>query len=73
MQVKLLESDKSFEKFEISAGGKSVVIKGNRPMLNAKKLKHKPINWQLIEGTSTNKHLFQVTIEAIEQHLNSNA
>ena len=71
MQVSLLESDKSFEKFQISAGGKSVIIKGNRPMLHAKKLKHKPISWQLIEGSYTNQHLFQATIEAIEQHLNN--
>lgn len=38
-------------------------------MLQAKKLRHKPINWQLVKGSYTNEHLFQSAIAAIEEHL----
>lgn len=52
MQVKRIHAGDSLEKFQVSAGGRSILLQCNRPqLLNAKS--RKAIDWKLLEGQVT--------------------
>ena len=63
--VKIRETP-SFEFFEVCAKNRSLIIKGNRPILKQMNLKSKPIKWQLIEGTLTNIDLLEKICKLID-------
>ena len=74
MQVERIHADDSLAKFEVRAGGRSIILQSNRSQLLQAKSR-KSIDWKLVEGqlTSTNLEeaafaLFKV-ITAIEDYI----
>jgi len=49
-QVDEIYNDGSIEKYRLTGKNKSVVLQSNRPLLRAKGLKHKKVEWKLTEG-----------------------
>lgn len=72
MTVALIKADRNFEFFKIfnpKSPDRFIVIRGNRPMLKARGLKKKPVDWRLVEGHIKNRSTYERTIEAINAHL----
>jgi len=66
LKVERFEDTDSFEKYRVTARNKSFVLQSNRPLLREKGLKHKPIDWKVIEGGFDNSHFLQKIIKEIE-------
>ena len=66
-EVERISKTSSLELFKVSAGDKEVVLQSNKPILQARGLKHKPIDWKVIQGKVTNNGALQVIINAIEK------
>lgn len=49
--VERIKVSPSFEWFRLSAGNRSVVVRGDRPLLAARGLKRKRISWKVVEGS----------------------
>ena len=49
-QVDEIYNDGSIERYRLTGKNKAVVLQSNRPLLRAKGLKHKKVEWKLIEG-----------------------
>jgi hypothetical protein len=64
------KTDQSFEYFKLSGGGKVVRLRSNRPMLKAKGLKRKPVDWRVIEGEITFQNVLDKVIQLMEKQLN---
>lgn len=65
------ELSKSFERFKLSAGNRVVILQSNRPMLQTKGLKHKPITWKVVEGEVKDNKALEKVIAGLLQHLNN--
>lgn len=68
MAVELIRADRNFEYFKIynpKNPDRHIIIRGNRPMLQSRGLKKKPIDWRLVEGHIKNKSTYERTLEAI--------
>lgn len=68
--VELIERNKDIEKFRIIAKNQSFVMQGNRPMLIAKRLKHFPVTWKVIEGGYNQPYILEQIQKAIFAKLN---
>jgi hypothetical protein len=66
---KLISSDKRTETVKVSGRNRSITIQSNRPFLQSKGLKHRKVNWTLIEGVMENRHLFEVICDNVEDYL----
>ena len=69
LTVELIERDKDIEKFRIIAKNQTFVMQGNRPMLIAKRLKHLPVTWKVIEGGYNQPYILEQIQKAIEAPL----
>lgn len=67
--VELAGKDKSFERWRLTAGDRVVVLQSNRPMLKARKLKHKALSWKVVEGDVKDDKALAKVCKAIEDHL----
>lgn len=50
LRVERIMYSRYVERFRISGGVKHIVVESNRPLLIHKGLKHKAVDWKLIEG-----------------------
>lgn len=55
------------EQFRVTARNHSFVLESNRPLLRGKGLKHKPINWKVVEGGFDKKYILELIIKEIEK------
>lgn len=68
VSVKRIYDGDTIERYEIAAGGKSVVVRTNINLVKQKKLKKTKILWKLEKGGITNTEAFVSTLRAIEHH-----
>lgn len=68
-QVERTKEDQAFEQFRLSASGRVVVVQSNRPMLQRRGLKHKPITWKVVEGQVKDTKALEKVYKAIEEIL----
>jgi hypothetical protein len=59
-------SDDRFEIVKVIARNRTVSFKSNRPLLLSKGLKHRKINWELIEGRINNMYLQKEITKQLE-------
>ena len=57
------------ERIQVTGRNRSILLQTNRPFLEAKGLKHKRIDWKLVEGSMNNAHLLQMIINTLESYL----
>jgi hypothetical protein len=69
MRVERIFGNGEMEKFKISAGNKSIVIQGNRPLLKNKTSGKKRIKWKLYQGSFTNPAALALVILELEKYL----
>ena len=62
----LVSSDDRFEIVKVIARNRTVSFKSNRPLLLSKGLKHRKINWELIEGRINNMYLQKEITKQLE-------
>ncbi len=67
IQVKRIYEGDTIERFEVSAGGKAVVLQTNYHFLKKTKQRGSP-DWKIISGEVKNGAGFVLTIRAIEHH-----
>ena len=66
MQVKRIYEGDTIERFEVTAGGKSVVFQTDYHYLKKNK-KRKSADWKIISGDVTNRVAFALAVHEIEQ------
>lgn len=69
MTVELVSEDASFERYKIIAKnnpGKFIILQNNRPLIRGKNLKHKRLNWMVVEGEITNRTALEEVIKILE-------
>jgi hypothetical protein len=73
LHIEKISSCTSFETFKVTPKqnpDKYIIIQNNRPLLRIKyKLKTKPLNWVLLEGTVNNQRNYEKLIKSIEEIL----
>ena len=69
MQVKRVYQSEQVERYEISAGGKTITVRNNRPFV---KNKRKKPDWKLEEGEVSDKQSLAMTLFEIEKYLDVN-
>jgi hypothetical protein len=70
LKVEKIESTIETETFYIIARNKSFKLRGNKPLLIAKGLKHRKPNWKVIDGDfSRSSTILELIIKAIESKL----
>jgi hypothetical protein len=69
LKAKLIYHTDQIERIRIIGRNRSITLQNNRPFLEARGLKHKRIEWKLIEGKMNNAHLLQNIIHTIESFL----
>jgi hypothetical protein len=62
----------SFEHIRIIARNKTLVFQSNRPLLKSKFLKHRPIDFILIQGTVNNQYFLELIMKSLEEKLREN-
>ncbi|OLY91776.1 hypothetical protein SAMN05444008_10924 [Cnuella takakiae] len=67
--VEAAGKDKHFEQWRLVAGDRVVVLQSNRPMLQARGLKKKPVTWKVVEGEVKDEKALAKVCKAIEDHL----
>jgi hypothetical protein len=63
----VIYSDKRSERIRVSGGNRSIVIQSNRPLLLSKGLKHRRIEWKIVEGDMNSPFVFGLICEEIEK------
>ena len=61
------------ERIRVSGKNRSIILQNNRPLLEAKGLKHKRIEWKLKEGSLNNAHVLEIIINSVEAYIKSKA
>lgn len=69
MKVKQIYKSSEIEKYEVTGGKRSVILRNNIPLLRSKGLKKKRPDWKIEEGDFRNAQGLALTIEAIENEL----
>jgi hypothetical protein len=69
LKAKIIYSTPLIEIITVTAKNRVLTFQSNRPLLLAKGLKHRRINWKLVDGTLSNSHLLDVIIQNLEKRL----
>ena len=57
------------ERIKLTAGTHELLLECNRPLLLAKGLKKKRVQWKIREGSVKSSHAFELMTESIEAYL----
>ena len=68
-QVNEIYNDGSIERYRLTGKNKAVVLQSNRPLLRAKGLKHKKVEWKLTEGIVQVSYSLNLTIDEIMKEI----
>jgi hypothetical protein len=71
MDVERVYEGESLEKFQVSAGGRSVVLSSNINIAKDKRRNNGKVEWKLIEGDPKNPEAFASMVLAIERYFTS--
>lgn len=67
----VIHTDKISERIKVSGRNRSIVIKSNRPFLLSKGLKHRRVDWKLVEGEINSPFVLGLIYEEVERYLKS--
>ncbi len=67
--AEIVYTSAQIEKIKLTAGTHEMLIESNRPLLQAKGLNKKRIQWKVREGSINNASAFEMMIESIEAYL----
>ena len=68
-QAQLIQVSNQLEHIRVIAHNKTLVFQSNRPLLLSKGLKHRRIDFKLIEGTINNQYFLELIRKSIEEKL----
>ena len=66
LRAKIIYTTPLIEIITVTGKNRSLTFQSNRPLLIAKGLKHRRINWKLVDGTLSNSHLLETIIRTLE-------
>jgi hypothetical protein len=69
LKAKVIYLTEQIERVQVSGRNRSITLQSNRPFLENKGLKHKRIDWKLIDGQFNNSHLLQKIVDSVEYYL----
>ena len=69
LQVEKIEETETTERFRVIARNQSFVLQNNRPVILAKRLKHFPIKWKVVEGGYHHQYILDLITKEIEKKL----
>lgn len=69
LRAKIIYTTPLIEIITVTGRNRSLTFQSNRPLLLAKGLKHRRINWKLVDGTLSNSHLLDTIIRTLESRL----
>jgi hypothetical protein len=69
LSVERVSQTKETEQFKVTFGSGSFTIQSNKPLLVARGLKTKKINWKIVEGGYDNYFILEKVIKSLEQTL----
>lgn len=72
LRAKIIYTSPLIEIITVTGRNRTLTFQSNRPLLLSKGLKHRKINWKLLDGTLSNSHLFDTIINALEARLKDN-
>lgn len=73
LKANLIYSSPQIERIKIIGKNRSIVLQNNRPLLIARGLKSKRIDWKLHEGELHNSYVLQAIINKLEKHFKANS
>jgi len=71
-RAELLPYSNSFEHIRVIAHNKTLIFKSNRPLLKSKGLKHRPVDFKLIQGTVNNSYFLGLIVKSLGDELRDN-
>jgi hypothetical protein len=69
LRAKIIYTTPLIEIITVTGRNRSLTFQSNRPLLLAKGLKHRRINWKLVDGSLSNSHLLGAITDLLELHL----
>jgi len=69
LRAKKIFQNTTHEQFEIVAKNKTLIIRGDSPLLRNRGLKYKRINWHLVEGQLANSYVLEQIIKQLDKHI----
>ena len=69
INAEIIYTSPQIEKIKLTSGAHEMVVESNRPLLQAKGLNKKRIQWKVREGSIKNRSAFEMMIESIEAYL----
>ena len=67
LKIEKIVTTNEVEKYKVIARNKSFVLQNNRPLLLNKGLKHRRINWKVVQGGYDKPFILEQIIKAIEE------
>ena len=64
-------TDKITERIKVSGRNRFIVIQSNRPLLVSKGLKHRRIDWKIVEGDMNSPFVLGLIYDEVEKYLKS--
>lgn len=71
INAEIIYTSAQIEKIRLTIGTHEMIIESNRPLLKAKHLNKKRIQWKVREGAINNAYAFELMLETIEAYLRS--
>jgi hypothetical protein len=68
LKAETIFSNQQIEHIKVTGEGISIVLQGNRPLLEAIELK-KPINWKIIKGKLNDNNALERILKGLEESL----
>ncbi len=68
LKANVIYQSDQIERIKIIGKNRSIVLQNNRPLLNARGLKSKRLDWKLVEGELHNSYVLQAIINKLEKH-----
>ena len=69
INAEVVYASNQIERIKLTAGKHELLLESNRPLLQAKGLNKKRIQWKIKEGSPKSAHAFVLITESIEAYL----
>ncbi len=68
LKANVIYQSDQIERIKIIGKNRSIVLQNNLPLLSARGLKSKRLDWKLVEGEMHNSHVLQSIINKLEKY-----
>lgn len=68
LKAEVLHRSDQIELIRVSGRNRSIKLRSNRPLLRARGLKNKRIEWKLIEGTMNNAYILESILRELDRY-----